>query len=1107
VILGPLLAAAVAIATPARQVVQSVTSSVQRLAISSDGYAATIDSEMTLRIWHLPSRTLVRRLSESQLGGMVRPIAMTWDDSTHELLIARGADLLAVDVEGHMHGRPGEGERFHTVAGTGKPRWIFGRYGRWDVRDAQMQSLGSFGPAGDAVASGDGSTAAVLTRDSLVTYTLDPFAKKQTIALPGQPLGSRTEFEGTLALTRDGATAVVCVDSKPGVSVIVVDKLRGAPVQRKLAVPKDIFNCQLSIDDDRGLVVVGAVDTLMAFELATGALRWQAPIVNADMTGALEIARHDRDVFASIGGGALRMFDIARGDAIGELGHPLFVPRSIAFIAGDRVVATRTQASIFSSGQLATIWSLANASVLSTGGLDWGSAFDLDERGNLAVVRQAFYGNVGKLTVDPMKESCFIFSVGTAADSAPIGEVARDVWPPRPGKSSMRCIAPNTLSAIDPARGRFIAGPDGKSELLAPGAKPVPLADSGGGIAGLTFELHGNWVAGHNLQGNLGSFLGQLSIWDARTGKKRTFLATPKSSPTPKPFYAYAISDDGARLVVAGEDTATIYTLADGNAVHTITLPASAGSITAAAFIPGGEIALGTHDGHLAVTRGGKPSVGGGDGIQITQIGVRRDGARIATISQDGGVRVWKAATGELEATLVEFADGEHLATTPGGAYAGAPEAAERVSWVFDAPTEGFTFERFAHTFARADVVAKRLRGDKADLAASIVRPPRIEIVQPPPATTDAAVAIRVHVASDAKVKEVRAFVEGRPVIAQPVTAADFQLDIPLEPGTDVVTLLAFDDAGRSSNPTSFEIASKQQGPRPDVWIVAAGVGWYPNLPENSQLAAPVNDARAIADAFAAQAGPGQIYGDSHVTVLEDEQVTPEALEKALAGLAAMKPNDVAIVFLAGHGVKPPKRDEMVFLTSAAGKDPTTWTQNGLGWSALGKALQAARGRVLVLLDACHSGHVTQELLVPNSKLADDLVHAQRAGALVFAASKGAQESFEENAARGLVLDAGRQKLVGARPPRPRPQAKPAEPAPAPTAQRPRSGHGYFTGAVIAALEAATTDTNRDGAIELSELISQVTLRVVAASDSKQTPWVARRELFGDFGLAKVTAP
>jgi len=36
----------------------------------------------------------------------------------------------------------------------------------------------------------------------------------------------------------------------------------------------------------------------------------------------------------------------------------------------------------------------------------------------------------------------------------------------------------------------------------------------------------------------------------------------------------------------------------------------------------------------------------------------------------------------------------------------------------------------------------------------------------------------------------------------------------------------------------------------------------------------------------------------------------------------------------------------------------------------------------------------------------------------------------------------------------------------------------------------------------LSELIDAVTLQVARASAGLQTPWVARRELFGDFRLA-----
>ena len=232
--------------------------------------------------------------------------------------------------------------------------------------------------------------------------------------------------------------------------------------------------------------------------------------------------------------------------------------------------------------------------------------------------------------------------------------------------------------------------------------------------------------------------------------------------------------------------------------------------------------------------------------------------------------------------------------------------------------------------------------------------------------------------------------------------------------------------------------------------MVAAGVGWYPNLPEADQLEGSVNDAYAIADVFDGQAG-GKRYAKSHITVLEDEQVTAGAMDNALAGLAAMKPNDVAVVFLAGHGVRLPATNDMVLLTGAAKLDKTKWASAGIGWNRIGSALAKAKGRVIVLLDACHAGNVTQELIVPNTQLAEDLVGAQRAGVLVFAASKGSQKSLEENAARAIVLDDDQKVLVKHK----RTPAKPTPPPPpsTPTAKRERRGNGFFTGAVVAAID------------------------------------------------------
>ena len=66
--------------------------------------------------------------------------------------------------------------------------------------------------------------------------------------------------------------------------------------------------------------------------------------------------------------------------------------------------------------------------------------------------------------------------------------------------------------------------------------------------------------------------------------------------------------------------------------------------------------------------------------------------------------------------------------------------------------------------------------------------------------------------------------------------------------------------------------------------------------------------------------------------------------------------------------------------------------------------------------------------------------------------------------------------------------------------------HGFFTGALLAALRDEATDRNADGTLQSGELVDAVTTRVVRASRGLQTPWVARRELFGEFGVARAPA-
>ena len=64
-------------------------------------------------------------------------------------------------------------------------------------------------------------------------------------------------------------------------------------------------------------------------------------------------------------------------------------------------------------------------------------------------------------------------------------------------------------------------------------------------------------------------------------------------------------------------------------------------------------------------------------------------------------------------------------------------------------------------------------------------------------------------------------------------------------------------------------------------------------------------------------------------------------------------------------------------------------------------------------------------------------------------------------------------------------------------------GGGQFTQAVASVLsgDRAKFDLNRNGVIEVSELYVGVKRQVVERTEGRQTPWLARNQMVGDFAL------
>lgn len=475
----------------------------------------------------------------------------------------------------------------------------------------------------------------------------------------------------------------------------------------------------------------------------------------------------------------------------------------------------------------------------------------------------------------------------------------------------------------------------------------------------------------------------------------------------------------------------------------------------------------------------------------VTTVGLHptRD---LFVIGGDGGASSFVDENGNLTATLVATANGEWMAATPDGSYRSSLDGSRSVAWSFSSPIEGFSFERFAARFNNADVVSRRLMGESSPPTISLARPPRLILKDANHAvmrTKDRSITLSTQVSSASRVDRVRAFVDGRPVAEQLVCAREGQttLEVPLHAGQNRVGLVAYDAAGLASNTQNLDVIStSKSAEKPNLYVVAIGVSNYPKMPPEQQLDFADDDARSISEALLHYGGPDKPFAKVFTTQLLDEKVTVKAVEDAVDGLKMMGPDDLAVVFFAGHGAKLAE-GRMVFLTNQASFNREQAEQHGVGWERIQQSLSGVRGRVLMLLDACHSGYLTTEIVAPNEDLARQLTAGDRAGVFIFSAARGSQFSFEvpldekSAARRGIEL----AWTDGEKPP--------------PKATELAGGHGLFTAALLEALSGDAPDRDRSGATEIGELVDYVTERVRSASNGKQTPWVTRREMFGEF--------
>lgn len=179
---------------------------------------------------------------------------------------------------------------------------------------------------------------------------------------------------------------------------------------------------------------------------------------------------------------------------------------------------------------------------------------------------------------------------------------------------------------------------------------------------------------------------------------------------------------------------------------------------------------------------------------------------------------------------------------------------------------------------------------------------------------------------------------------------------------------------------------------RPALYVLAIGVSKYAS--PDYQLDYAAKDATDFSRVFQQQ--ESQLYRKVEVRLLTDGKARRDDVLEGLEWIRRQATaRDVAVVFLAGHGVND---DDGVYYYLPQDADADRLKRTGVIFTEIRNTVTALPGKVLFFIDTCHAGNVfgTARRSAPRdlTAMVNELSSAEN-GVIVFAASTGRQFAQE----------------------------------------------------------------------------------------------------------------
>ena len=404
--------------------------------------------------------------------------------------------------------------------------------------------------------------------------------------------------------------------------------------------------------------------------------------------------------------------------------------------------------------------------------------------------------------------------------------------------------------------------------------------------------------------------------------------------------------------------------------------------------------------------------------------GVNTNGQVAVAALSDGTIRWYRIADGKEVLALFPHTDRKRwVLWTPSGYYDASPGSEDFIGWQVNNGREKaadfFPASRFRSIFYRPDVIdrviktldeptAVRLADEESGrkpAAAVTVReklPPMVSIDSPGDGTQVAGspVKLRYSTRSREPLTRLKVLVDGRPVAAEGADRAPREsgdLSVPVPPRDCEVAVIA-ENRHAASEPATIRLrwkgaAAKEEFEiKPRLYVLSVGVSVYQDPEMRLDLAA--KDALDFGAAWNEQRG--RLYTGVEVRTLTDGQATKGNILDGLEWLQRqVTAKDVAVLFFAGHGVNDPTG---MFYFLPVDADVEKLKRTGISQADITTTVASLAGKVLVFMDACHSGNLMGKLkrrgVVVLNSVINELASAEN-GAVVFSSATGRQYALE----------------------------------------------------------------------------------------------------------------